>query len=181
MKIKLLLLSLLLSGCFHSDDSNESKNDCINTEHEFSGCWHSQVCEQAKDSDGNLVNSWLKSQYNFKTSGILDVSGFQYRDSSCSGEKELITSGENVKPEITYVVIGADTNSDGIEGIEIGITLKTPQETLSMSGLLIVTEQNELCSSETFNFGSSSFGISQAGFEEKVNIYENCLVKGQLP
>ena len=180
MKIKILFLSLVLTGCIHSNDSSENDSECTNAEHEFSGCWITQGCSQARDiNDDSLLDIWSRAQYNFKADGTLEVVTKSYLDSSCTGTPDKTQSANDIA-DITYSVIGEETTEDGIDGTEIEITLGLSDESV-VRGILIVTDQNELCSSETFKFDADSFGISQAGFEEKTNIYENCLVRGQLP
>lgn len=175
MKILILTLSTLLMSCFHTSDS-DTDNSCVNNEFEFSGCWVTQECKQADDGPGNLLERWHKSQYNFKANRLIEISAFEYNDSSCSGNAaSLPIVGES--PDIEYEVVGEITIEEGVPAIQLNITTFADNQEIKIGGGLVVTDTNELCSSKSFYFGPSGIRIGEGGIAKETELYENCLVR----
>jgi len=180
MKYLAIVLTLILASCFHNDNSESDDASCINDEFAFSGCWVTQICKQADDGEGNLIERWFRSQYNFKSDKSLEVKAVEFTDSSCSGNgANSPISGE--APTIKYEVIGDVTLDEGIPANQVKITLSFSDDMLEVNGRLVVTENGELCSSKSFYFGAGEFGISESGLAKETEIFENCLVRGKLP
>ena len=170
---------LILSGCLHKDDDTDVAESCGSGEFDYLGCWVSQECKQAEDGQGNLFERWFKSEYNFTPLGKLEVTVFEYLDSSCSGG--IKNTNIDAEIEVKHLFVQEIINDEGLTGSEVKITMISEQTTIEVNGGIFVTSEEELCSTKSLNFGPDSFGISAAGLAKDTELYENCLVRGKLP
>ena len=180
MKILMTIVIIFLVGCFHENNSENDGVSCDNDELDFSGCWVTQVCKQADDGDGNLIDRWHKSQYNFKADNSLEIKVVEYEDSSCSSNGNISPiSGE--APTIEYEVIDEIMLEEGVPASQVKITMSFSDSVVEVNGGLVVTENKELCSSKSFYFGAGEFKIAASGLAKDTELFENCLSRGKLP
>jgi len=173
------MLPLILIGCFHKNNTDESSICDDNLLDDFGGCWLSQECKPVAIVNNNSVERWIRSEYNFKSNGSLEIEHHQYLDSSCTGNSNLIS--DNTDMNIEYEVVGNVTNIDGLEWTEIKITMTAGEDVTEVNGGLFVTGQNQLCLSNSFYFGAGEVIIATGGLAKDTDIYDNCLVRGNLP
>jgi len=179
MKKLIIIISLFLSGCIH-ESNTEVSNNCENDEYRFSGCWITQECRQADDGNGNLVNIWFRSEYNFKPDNSITIKMAEYSNSSCNGSVNF-TDSFSEEHTIKYEYIDEVVLDDGLLADQIKIKIQSPDSELEVLGGLVVTNTEELCSSKSFYFGSGEFSIQSGGLAKDTELYENCLIKGKLP
>jgi len=178
--IRIIILCILLTACFHHEKSSDDSNECETIDLNIQGCWKSTECIQATNENDEKLGIWLKSEYEFTSSGQLTIKGYEFSDSSCTGSFKLLPSATN-SPTIKYDILGKITSESGLEGDQVEISLITDVDPPIVSGVIVITDNDELCSSNAFYFGSEKFIISEAGLAKSHDMFENCLIRGKLP
>ena len=164
MKVALSVISFvtLLSGCGDASNNNGSSSALV-------GVWETKSCEQASDNNGVLQNMWVKALYEFTSQGKILLGTKQYQDANCITLNSTTVPTE-IKVPVSYWDQGSRLLSEGINGGGLSITMQL----LTIDGFYNINN-NTLCFSDAFTFGSIKFAIAEAGLTS-IN-FSRCLIK----
>ena len=161
-KIGIMLLGVTLASC----TNNTENSDII-------GSWITDACEQLTDSNNQPVNVWAKSTYTFDTLASIYIESTSYSDSNCITKSNAITTTLILLANFSEQ--GPVTTSQGIEANTITISFSSASPPIiTTSGYYKITS-NQICLSEGYHFGASSFSIGKTNDTEIDFI--NCLTK----
>lgn len=155
----------ILSGCGGGTDEIQPISPLM-------GVWITESCDQASDSNGTLVNFWLKALYEFTTQGEILIGREEYSDSNCVTLNNTV-SPATVNTPITYQDGGAKLLQEGINGGGLLIEIGAGAQLLSIDAFYTINN-NSLCFSDAFTFDALGFGISELGTD--AIDFDNCLI-----
>lgn len=135
------------------------------------GIWITESCERASDSNGVLVNTWLKALYEFTAYGTIRIGHERYTDSNCSSPSDTMDPAEAQIP-ITFTDQGEVLLQEGVDGGGLLIEMGEGQQFVSIEAFYTINNDS-LCFSDAFTFEALEFGISQTGTD--AIDFENCL------
>jgi len=171
---------IILSGCFHDNESDSILRSCETENSDIQGCWKTQECFQAGAIDDGGVDVWLRSEYEFTPEGDINFIAYKFYDSSCSGNFESAIDISEL-PIIKYVVKDNIVSESGIEGTDVAITMGPENDIVTINGVIVITESDELCTSSSIYLGPEKIFLSEGGGAKDTDLFENCLVRGKLP
>ena len=175
MKWLFLVAVIGLSGCVLDEKNNASNCDDGNLP--FHGCWVTQECLQLSSASGQLIEKWAKAQYRLDDDSIT-MQVYGYDDASCSGA----ALPSSMSPDVAYVLKEKQTTGDGLESFLITVSMpaREGQTPFAVDGALVVTAEQQLCSTQQLYFGATTFAAAE-GLAKNTGLYENCLIRGVLP
>ena len=167
-KLVITVILTILSGCGGGTDETQPASPLI-------GVWITESCEQASDSNGTLVNIWLKALYEFTTQGEILIGREEYSDSNC------VTHNNTVEPttlntSVTYQDRGTKLLQEGIDGGGLLIEMGTGNQFVSVDAFYTINN-SLLCFSDAFAFEALGFGVSESGTD--AIDFNNCLIMPQ--
>jgi len=178
--VRIIILCIFLTACFHDENISGDSLECETTDLNIQGCWKTVKCTQARNENDENLDMWLKTEYEFTSSGQLLIRGYEFKDSSCTGNFKLLpTPAES--PTFSYNASDKITSETGIEGEQVKITMSTNNDSPEVNGVIVITDNDELCSSSAFYFSSEKFIMSEAGLAKTEDMFEDCLIRGRLP
>ncbi|MDH5728472.1 MAG: hypothetical protein OEZ58_05755 [Gammaproteobacteria bacterium] len=178
-------LGLMMSGCWHDENSNEEAMSCNESgEHDFIGCWVTLECSQFTDSNGMLIESWGRAMYTFSAEGDVTPEIFFYEDSNCITEKDFGEAKKPGPPPGEYLFVENYTTSEGLNGSRIKFYNGPPElpsgtEKSYIDVSLVITSENQLCASATLKMTSLTY-IGSSTESQDID-YDSCLNRGVLP
>jgi len=164
--ICLSIFWLLLSGCDSDSSSNNESSPLL-------GTWVTEACEQASDSNGALINLWLKGLYEFTAQGTILLGNETYSDSNCITLSSTIPLNNGAIPAI-YQDLGPTLLQEGIDGGGLSIEISAGAQLLSIDAFYTINN-SALCFSDVFTFEALTFALSEAG--TAAIDFNNCLTR----
>lgn len=148
IRVGCLMIPFLLAGC-ESDG-----------EQALVGQWVTPSCEQAKNSEGALVEIWVKGTYEFTAEGVFYAGYTAYADADCT----VAQSGKGFSEPFSsfpYQDLGPQLLEEGVKGGGLLITLEHDEAVVPHEAFYAIHHRS-LCFSEVFEFGASRFSFSMA-------------------
>jgi len=173
--IAMFFCSALLVSCFHPESDKDGEDlDCHSSNSRIIGCWSTRGCQESGGSE------WVKGIYHIRNDGRIDLNTQYFSDSSCSGS--FSESGSDLL--LYYRETQPVNTPEGLEGMAVEISVEAFEDPSSkpISGILLVTAEGELCTTNSVTLLPFGFQLTGgSGDENRTMDYENCLVSVSSP